>query len=117
MPHWWDVITCREYEAWTTSDLEHAANLTRVLWRMECVWRDIQVEPDTVPGASGNMVLNPKHKLLESLTSRSVLLSRLLHIHANATEGPSRDQVPRSVKQREMAAKASGADNLISKPH
>lgn len=117
MPHWWNIITCREYAAWTTSDLEHAANLTRVLWRMECVWRDIQDEPDTVPGAGGNMVLNPKHKLLESLTSRSVLLSRLLHIHANATEGPSRDQVPRSAKQREMASKASGADSLISKPH
>jgi hypothetical protein len=51
------------------------------------------------------------------MSRRSVALSRLLHVHAEATSGESRHQVSRSEKQREMQAiKEDVASDLIARP-
>jgi hypothetical protein len=54
---------------------------------------------------------SPGNRLLETLIKRSVYLSRLLHVHAEATQGESRQQAKRSVPERD--AKAAVRDALI----
>ena len=116
MPHWWAIVRAREYRAWTDTDLEHAANLACCLYDCERLRREIRVEGDVIVNAKGTQIMNPKHALLEQLTRRSVALSRLVHVHAEATSGKSRDDSKRSQKQRDIEEKVSGHDDLIAKP-
>lgn len=118
MPHWWALVRAREYEAWTGPDLEHVANLACCLYDCERLRREIREEGDTLVNAKGTPVVNPKHALLEQLSRRSVSLSRLVHVHAEATAGKSRDDSKRSQKQREVseATDTSGDDDLIAAP-
>jgi hypothetical protein len=118
-PTWNAIVRAREYNAWTSVDLQHAANLACCLADIERLRREIRVEGDTLTNERGTVVMNPKHSLLEVLSRRSVALSRMLHVHAEATEGPARKQADRSKKQREMADVVSSGeddDGLIPKP-
>ena len=121
MPHWWSIMEAREYAAWTRTDLEHAANLARLFFSIQKLNAELESddEPDIVVGSTGQPVINPKHKLLESMTSRATALSRLLHVHAEATAGESRDDKQRSVKQRNLAKKREElekGDGLLAPP-
>lgn len=119
MPHWWSIVRARDYSAWTGPDLEHAANLACCLADCERLRREVRAEGDTIANAKGTMVVNPKHSLLEQLSRRSVALSRLVHVHAEATAGKSRDDSKRSQKQREMSEASGQSDDdesLIAKP-
>ena len=111
MPHWWAIVRSREYKAWTGPDLEHAANLACCLYDCERLRRELREEKDVVDGAMGGLVINPKHRLLEQLSRRSVALSRLIHVHAEATTGKSEDSAKRSQKQREIASRQESADD------
>ena len=118
MPHWWAIVRAREYNAWTGPDLEHAANLACCLHDCERLRREIRVEGDTVENQRGTQIVNPKHTLLEQLSRRSVALSRLVHVHAEATSGKARDEVGRNKKQRELAEneEKTDDDSLIAGP-
>ena len=120
LPFWRSVVRAREYNAWTEPDLENAANLARCKADIERIQREIDVEGDTIENKRGTPVVNPKHTLLETLMRRSVALSRLLHVHAEATEGESRHQRQRNTKQRETAQSIDQAaqedDGLIAPP-
>ena len=102
LPFWKSVVRARDYASWTDIDLAHAANLSRCLADIESLQREITAEGDTLTNAKGTQVVNPKHTLLETLSRRSVALSRMLHVHAEATVGESRHQKKRSQKQREI---------------
>ena len=118
MPHWWAIVCARDYSAWTGTDLEHAANLANCLADCERLRREIRQEGDVLNNARGTPVVNPKHQLLETLSRRSVALSKLVHVHAEATAGKSRDDAKRSQKQREVAdaINCKDDDGLIAKP-
>ena len=119
MPHWWSIVRARDYSAWTDTDLELAANLACCLADTEQLRREIREEGNVITNAKGTPVANPKHALLEQMSRRSVALSKLIHVHAEATAGKSRDDAKRSQKQREMDDAASGAtgdDGLIAPP-
>lgn len=119
LPFWRSIVRAREYNAWTESDLEQASNLARCKADIERIQREIHAEGDTVHNQRGTPIVNPKHNLLEVLVRRSVALSRLLHVHAEATEGESRHQRQRNTKQRETAESIdqhSGDDGLIAPP-
>jgi hypothetical protein len=45
-----------------------------------------------------------------------VCLSKLVHVHAEATSGKSRDEVKRNQKQREIAGIIESGDDLLAKP-
>jgi len=102
LPFWKSVVRARDYASWTDIDLAHAANLSRCLADIEQLQREITTEGDTLTNAKGTQVVNPKHALLETLSRRSVALSRMLHVHAEATVGESRHQKKRSQKQMEI---------------
>lgn len=118
MPYWDTIIRARAFDAWIDSDLEHAANLARCKSDIDRLSREIEVEGDTVINQRGTPIVNPKHSLLETLSRRSVALSRLLHVHPQATEGDSGDQRKRNTKQREMLKKREelAQDDFIAPP-
>jgi len=102
LPFWKSVVRARDYGSWTEIDLSHAANLAATLADIEHLKHEIRAEGNTLINAKGTMVANPKHAILETLSRRSVALSRTLHVHAEATVGESRHQKKRSQKQQEM---------------
>ena len=118
MPHWDAIVRAREYRAWTGPDLEHAANLACCLCDCERLRRELRIEGDIVINARGTQIVNPKHTLLEQLSRRSVALSRLIHVHAEATAGKSEDSAKRSQKQREIASRNENTedDGLLARP-
>lgn len=118
-PYWNSIVRARDYNAWTTTDLEQAANLARCKSDIDRLSREITEEGDTVTNQRGTPVVNPKHSLLETLSRRSVALSRMLHVHAEATEGESRHQGKRNSKQKEVSEAVNRSDDddgLIATP-
>jgi hypothetical protein len=116
MPTWHSIVRARDYASWTAIDLEHAANLACCLADLERLRGEVRAEGDTIENQRGTPIVNPKHNLIEVLSRRSVALSRLLHVHAEATSGESRHQAKRSEKQREMQSVKDEADDLIARP-
>ena len=116
MPFWWAIVRLRDYSGWNEADLAHAANLARCKAHIEKLQKQIAKEPDTMMNAAGSPIINPKHKLIQDLTRQSIALSRLIHVHAEATVGRAGDQVKRNQKQRELQKNIQNADSLIAKP-
>ena len=102
LPFWKSGVRARDYASWTEVDLSHAANLAATLADIEQLKHEIRAEGNTLINSKGTMVANPKHAILETLSRRSVALSRTLHVHAEATVGESRHQKKRSQKQQEI---------------
>ena len=115
-PFWWSVVCARDFSSWNESDLEQAANLARCKCDLERLQIEITKEGDILENKRGTKVMNPKHTLLETLSRRSVALSRMLHVHAEATVGRAGDQVKRSEKQKEVKKNIQEADSLINQP-
>ena len=115
IPAWRAIVRAREYKSWTDVDLEHAANLAVCLDDLERLRREVRIEGDIIENLRGTKIVNPKHSLLETLSRRSVALSRLLHVHAQATVGDSDEQSKRNNKQRKLKeALAQDDDSLIA---
>jgi hypothetical protein len=94
-------VAARATVTWNVADLEIAGNLARAKADIERLQADIDSEGDVIVNARGTLVANPKHAVLEVLSRRAVALSRLLHIHAEATNGRSRDQIGKLAAQRQ----------------
>jgi hypothetical protein len=88
-PFWESILAGKPSDLWSASDLEDAASLARCKADIERLQAEIGAEGDVIDNR-----LNPKHALLETLTRRSLALSRTLQIHARARHGESRDQRP-----------------------
>lgn len=108
-----NIVRARDYSSWTEIDLEHAANLACCLADLERLRREVREEGDTLVNARGTVVMNPKHSLMEVLSRRSVALSRMLHVHAEATVGESRDQAKRSQKQRQVKSAVDEHESML----
>lgn len=109
-PFWDAIVSARARDSWNTSDLENAANLARCKSDIERVQREIDDEGDTITNDRGTVVLNPKHSLLEVLSRRAMALSRMLHVHAEATVGESRDQGKALAAEKQAKQAAMDAD-------
>lgn len=116
-PFWASIVHARARENWTAPDLENAANLARCKADIERISQEIQAEGDTVVNQRGTQIVNPKHTLLETLTRRSMALSRMLHVHAEATVGKSEDEQKSSKTARAVKKSVEEADDLIARPH
>lgn len=115
LPFWRAIIDARETRSWNNTDLAKAANLARCQADIERLSDELMHEGDIIINERGTPIVNPKHNLLETLSRREVALSRVLHVHTEATVGRSRDSAPRSKAQkakREALEKVQG-DGLI----
>ncbi len=90
-PFWNAIVQARAADTWNDADLAFAANLARTQADIERLHTEIYDEGDVLENARGTPVANPRHALLETLSRRAVALSRCLHVHAEATQGRSRD--------------------------
>lgn len=86
-PFWDALMRNRPRHKWNTADLATAAMLARAQWDVERHERAIGEEGDIVDGS-----LNPRLALVDKLGRRIMSLSRLLHVHPEATEGRAREQ-------------------------
>jgi len=113
------IVRARARDTWTEIDLEHAANLACCLADLERLRCEVRTEGDTITNQRGTEIVNPKHTLMEVLSRRSVALSRLLHVHAEATQGRSRDSGVKKQAEAKVDAAMSQADDdddLDAKP-
>ena len=119
MPFWYALVRARVKESWNTVDLQHAANLARCQADIERIQQEILEEGDTLTNDRGTVVLNPKHSLLETLSRRSIALSKHIQVHAVATVGESdkqRGKNSAAAKGRKTAEKTKEADDLLARP-
>lgn len=115
-PFWDSIVTARARDRWDTADLEIAANLTRCKADIERLQGEIDLEGDVIENGRGTMVMNPKHTLLETLSRRAVALSRMIHVHAEAKQGPSAKQGASLEAERKATDSVRKKSNLIAMP-
>lgn len=85
-PFWNAIVTARARDTWTDTDLTSAANLARTQADIEKLQAELDAAGYLVEGKA-----NPLAAIVETLTRRVVSLSRVLHVHAQATVGRSED--------------------------
>jgi len=98
-PFWNAIVTARARDTWTDTDLTTAANLARTQADIETLQKRLDAEGYVVEGKA-----NPVATLLETLSRRAVALSRVLHVHAQATVGRSEDASKALENERKAAA-------------
>lgn len=103
-PFWDSIIAARAYHTWTAADLEQAANLAACKADIVRLQSELDSEGFVVEGSTGSPVINPKFRVLDVLVARSITLSRLLHVHAAATQGRSSDTGQRTKAERRLHA-------------
>lgn len=106
-PFWRALVLNRPRDRWNDADLAIAAHLARAQADAERLQRELDAEGDLM----ADRRLNPKHRLLETVVKRIERLSRLLHVHAEATVGRAADSV--KPLQNEVQARAAERDDLI----
>ena len=102
-PFWDSIVRARARDLWTHVDLENAANLARCKADIERIQKLVDIEGDIVVNAKGTPIPNPRHSLIETLSRRVLALSRMLHVHAEATVGNSRDSAKAADASRRAA--------------
>ena len=110
-PFWDSIVRARATSTWNASDLEQAANLARCKADIERLQKELTEQGDIIENDRGTQVINPRHSLLEVLSRRSVALSRMLHVHAEATVGRSEHQAKRAAPEQD--AKEAARSSLI----
>lgn len=115
---WRSITRARAADRWNDVDLENAAELARTKASIERLNIEIEEEGDIIKNDRGTPIVNPKHSLLETLTRRMVALSRMLQIHAEATQGKARDQVKGNQAQQQAGTVVNSIDDedLIARP-
>lgn len=104
-PFWNAIMTARARDTWTDTDLATAANLARTQADVERLQVELSAAGYVVEGKA-----NPLAAIIETLTRRAVALSRVLHVHAEATVGKSEDAAKALANER---AAATEEDDLI----
>lgn len=112
-PFWAALVRNRPRHKWNDADLATAALLARAQYDAERLAREIEAEGDVIDGR-----LNPKHGLLDKLGRRIMSLSRLLHVHPEATQGRAREQgnaleAERDAEKARETASESNVHHLI----
>jgi hypothetical protein len=112
-PFFDNIVRARARDTWTQADLELAVELAAARADAAQLRIEIADEGKVLINPRGTPIANPKHLILESTARRIVTLSRLLHVHAEATVGESRDSAKAATLQRAAAAEMEEDDGLI----
>ncbi|MCC8618915.1 hypothetical protein [Xanthomonas vesicatoria] len=108
-PHWAAIIGNRARDRWNDLDLINAAELAMIHADIARLRALVRKEGDTIAGGK----VHPAHKLLDTAGRRAIALSRMLHVHPEATEGRSRDAGNALNLQRQAEKAATNSDPLI----
>ena len=105
---WTRIIGNRPRDRWNDLDLCNAVELARMFADIERLRAMVESEGDVTAGKP-----HPAHKLLDTTGRRAVALSRMLHVHAEATEGRSANCSNALAGEQQARAAASVDDGLI----
>lgn len=97
LPYWQAILRNRPRDRWNDLDLANAAELAMLHDDMARLRGLIRVDGDM--DADGKP--HAAHRLLDTAGRRAIALSRLLHVHPEATEGRSRDAGNTLANERE----------------
>ncbi len=106
---WVAIVEARARDTWNPSDLALAAQLARAQADIERLQSELDNEGDLTDDGK----LNPKHRLLETLSKRAISLARVIHVHAEATVGKSEDAAKALKTEQSARSAADGLDDLI----
>jgi hypothetical protein len=112
------IIASRARAEWAPAELHHVANLARCMADVERITNELAKEGDMALSGRGTAVVNPKHFLLETLSRRAVVLTRLLQIDALARFGNRETTWKKETLARDTKAKLARAeeDDLLATP-
>ncbi len=100
----------RPRDRWLELDLVKAAELCRMLADIERLRATLVTDGDFTPTGKPH----PAWKLLEESGRRAIALSRVLHLHPEATEGRARDAGNTLKQERQArAVMTNNGDGLI----
>ena len=105
LPYWTAIVRNRPRDRWNDLDLANAAELAMLHDDMARLRALIRCQGDIDDGKP-----HPAYRLLDTAGRRSIALSRLLHVHPEATEGRSRDAGNALANERQAEAEK---DSLI----
>lgn len=97
-PHWDAIMQARARHTWHDADLVTAATVARAQADIIELQRLVDEQGYVVEGK-----INPAATMLDTLSKRVVTLSRLIHIHAEATLGRAANSAEQSAMQRQVA--------------
>ncbi|MCQ4322895.1 P27 family phage terminase small subunit [Stutzerimonas stutzeri] len=106
LPFWERVVSSKARDNWTDVDLVTAAQLARAYADIEMLQRQIDADGYILDGK-----VNPAAALLETLSKRTIALTRVLQVHCLATVGRSANSVKSAALERD--ARAHLDDDLI----
>ena len=101
-PVWDAIVTSRARDTWTLIDLCTAGNLARAQADIEFLQKVLDENGYVLDGK-----VSPVAVLVETLTRRTVALSRALHVHAQATVGRSADGIKALANEKKAAVLGS----------
>jgi hypothetical protein len=110
-PFWNSLMVSRPLDAWDHADMEVAANLARCKADIEREQDILEQEGTVIVNERGTPVENPRNRVIATLSSREVQLSRFLHVHPEAKQGTSRDQGKKVKAQKEAMGKLADMDD------
>lgn len=103
MPFWASLMNARSGVKWTQADLEIAALVARCKCKIEELEIQLEVEGDIITNQRGTQIANPLHQILETHCRRMASLSRMLHVHAEATGGKAKKEKARNTAGQELS--------------
>lgn len=121
-PFWELVTTAKAKRAWTKNDLVMAAEVARCMYRLERISAELEknMAIGLLPPDDDEPVFDAKEveKRADMLAKRIRLLSAHLQIHAEATQGKSREQAEQNKVHRQAAefSESSEDESLLAKP-
>ncbi len=110
-PYWEAIMLARARGSWNFVDMAQAANMARAQADVARLQIEVDSEGDTVLAANGCPMLNPKVRLIETLSKRVVTLAAAIHVHTLATTGRPEDSAKGN--QLERQAREQDMDDLI----
>lgn len=110
---WARIVANRARDRWNDLDLTNAAELSRMFADIERFRSIIDIEGDILPTGKPH----PAHKLLESTGRRAVALSRIIQVHAEATQGRAQDAGNALQREQQARSAVTVDDGLIPGLH
>lgn len=112
-PFWDAIMLSRARETWTDVDLATAANMARTQADVERLQKQLDIQGYIIYGRLGPGA-NPLVAIIETLSRRAVALARVIHVHAEATVGNSRDAEKALKSEKQARSKSEKlSDTLI----
>lgn len=118
--HYWEAIT-KARKDWTEHDLIVAANLAQTYYEIDKLKKRLKREGYLIADAKGNMRSNPLQTIINQMTTQAATMSRLIQVHALATQGDSHVQAARNAQKKKMLDRLEQAaedseDGLLARP-